>query len=281
MSAVKGSEQYELEVVSYRPVFRWTLRFLLLCLALGASAGSYFFGHEKGTAIQEQAIVERNKLRIELADTKREASEYRQQVANLQLGSEVDRHASEDVRAEVIDLKAQIAELEEDITFYKGLMSPTANKRGLTIGSLNVLATDIPRRYQYKLVLQQLATRHQLLTGYLNVNVVGRQNGVQVTKPLKDLNDKLSQENIKLRFKYFQNFAGEMQLPEGFEPIRIELIAKSTGKNAVTVEEKFGWLVQNPKIDTVPAKSSLSSSSSNLSTATRDSVSLAPVVVPE
>lgn len=281
MSAVKGSEQYELEVVSYRPVFRWTLRFLLLCLALGASAGSYFFGHEKGVAIQEQAIFERNKLRIELVDSKREASEYRQQVANLQLGSEVDRHASEDVRVEVIDLKAQIAELQEDISFYKGLMSPTANKRGLTIGSLNVLATDISRRYQYKLVLQQLATRHQLLTGYLNVNVVGRQNGVQVTKPLKDLNDKLSNENIKLRFKYFQNFAGEMQLPEGFEPIRIELSAKSTGKNAVTVEEKFGWLVQNPKIDTFPEQGSLISSSSSLSAVVQDGESLAPVVVPE
>lgn len=281
MSAVKGSEQYQLEVVSYRPVFRWTLRFVLLCLALGAAAASYFVGHEKGTAMQEQAIVERNKLRIELAESQRKADEYRQQVANLQLGSEVDRHASEDVRAEVIELKAQIAGLEEDITFYKGLMSPTANKRGLTIGSLNVLATDSPRRYQYKLVLQQLATRHQLLTGYLNVNVVGRQNGTQVTLPLKDLNEQLSQENIKLRFKYFQNFSGEMLLPEGFEPVRIELMAKSTGKNAVTVEEKFGWLVQNPRLDSAPVNNSQVTGSSNLSAVSSAEVSLAPVVVPE
>lgn len=281
MSAVKGSEQYELEVVSYRPVFRWTLRFLLLCLAIGAAAGSYFVGHYEGTKIQEQAILERNELRVELAASKREASEYRQQVANLQLGSEVDRHASEDVRAEVIDLKAQIAGLEEDITFYKGLMSPSANKRGLTIGSLNVLATETPRRYQYKLVLQQLATRHQLLTGYLNVNVVGRQDGVQVTLPLKDLNEQLSQVNIKLRFKYFQNFSGEMQLPEGFEPIRIELLAKSTGKNAVTVEEKFGWLVQNPHLDAASAKNVQTTTGSNLSAVSSDGASLAPVVVPE
>ena len=273
MNAVKGSEQYQLEVVSYRPVFRWSMRFLALCLVSAGIAASYVLGLREGTTLEAQAIVERDSLRLDLAEIQRSAGEYRQKVANLELGSEVDRQASEGVRTEVIDLKAQVAGLEEEISFYKGLMSPTANKRGLTIGSLNVLATDSPRRYQYRLVLQQLATQHQLLKGYLNVSVVGRQGGELVTLPLKDLNDQLTNVNIKLRFKYFQNFSGEMLLPEGFEPIRIELLAKSTGKNAVTVEEKFGWLIQNPRTDAATIGSSLDRLDA--------SVAQAPVVVPE
>lgn len=257
MDAVKGSKQYKLEVVPYRPLFRWSIRLLLLFLVCIAVAGSYFFGHYQATAMQEQAIAERNRLLLEVAEVSKEASEYRQQVANLKLGSEIDRQAGEDVRTEVIDLKAQISGLEEDISFYKGLMSPSANKRGLTIGSMNVIATDMPGKYRYKLILQQLATNHQLLNGYLNFNVVGRRDGQLVTLSLKDLNERVSQEKIKLRFKYFQNFSGEMSLPEGFDPIRIELLAKSTGKGAVTVEEKFGWLVQNPHAENSVAETTL------------------------
>lgn len=249
MSAVKGSKQYELEVVTYRPFYRWTVRLFLLCLVAGGVYGSYVFGFKEGVSTQTEAIVERDALRLEVAEVSKAANEYRQQVANLKLGTEVDRQAGEGIRSEVIELKAQIAGLEEDISFYKGLMSPTANERGLTIGSLNVLATDNPNKYSYKLVLQQLATNHQLLSGYLNMNVVGRKDGQQLTLPLKDLNDQVTQENIKLRFKYFQNFSGEMTLPEGFEPIRIDLFAKSSGSKSVTVEEKFGWLVQNPRAD--------------------------------
>lgn len=247
MNTVKGSKQYELEVVPYRPVFRWSMRLLGLGLVVAIVAGSYFTGHFEGTSAQQQAITELSRLRQEIVAVRKSADEHRQQVANLKLGSEVDRQASEGVRTEVIELKAQIAALEEDITFYKGLMSPTANRRGLTIGSVNIVETDRPKQYRYKLVLQQLATNHQLLNGYLTVKVAGRQNGQPVTLSLKDLNDKINYDRIKLRFKYFQNFTGEMALPEGFEPIHIELVAKSTGKNAVTIEEKFGWLIHNPK----------------------------------
>ena len=37
---------------------------------------------------------------------------------------------------------------------------------------------------------------------------------------------------------------GELAFPEGFEPKGLEVVAKSTGKNAKTVEKKFGWLVE-------------------------------------
>ena len=249
MSAVKGSKQYKLEVVPYRPLYRWSIRLLILMVVAVVIAGSYYTGHFEGTVAQREAIAERDKLRIDIEAVRTAAATHRQQVANLEVGSKVDQQANEGVRKEVIELKAKIAGLEEDISFYKGLMSPTANKRGLTIGSLNVLGTDVPSRYSYKLVLQQLATNHKLINGYLNMTVVGRQDGRLISLPLKDLNDKVSYENIKLRFKYFQNFSGELTLPEGFDPIRIELLARSTGRNSVTVKEKFGWLVQSPRTE--------------------------------
>lgn len=250
MSAVKGSKQYKMKVVPYRPVYRALAWMGASLLVLVVIVSAYYGGRYHGTLIQAEAIAERDQLLEAIEEARREADSFRQQVANLKLGAEVDRQAGEEVRHEVIALKNQIIELQEDISFYRGLMAPTDNKRGLTIGSLNVISTGAPREYQYKLVVQQLATNHQLLKGYLNFNVVGRQLKAEgqpasrMTLPLKDLTDKVGSTNIKLRFKYFQNFEGRIVLPEGFEPERIELLAKSTGKNPVTVEKKFGWLVQ-------------------------------------
>ncbi len=250
MTAVKGSKQYRMMVVPYRPYRRLVWGLALSLLAVVAVAVSYLGGEFKGQESQRAAIIERDRLQLELRDSSSQVEALRQQAANLTLGSEVDRRASEEVRTEVIALKAHIAELEADISFYRGLMAPTANKRGLTIGSLNVVAAEPSRTYEYSVVIQQLATSHKLLTGYLNFDVVGKQAGVagapSVARsiPLMDLTDKVSFNNIKLRFKYFQTLRGRLVLPEGFEPERIELLAKSAGKDSVTVKKKFGWLVQ-------------------------------------
>jgi len=244
MAQVKGSKQYRMVVVPYRPVRRVLLALVLLLLVGLAVAGSFYGGHHLGVTQQADAVAERNRLRKEVASLTGEAEQLRQQVANLRLGSEVDQQASEEMRNQVISLKEEITALEEDITFYRGLMSPSANNSGLTIGSLNVLATGMPRQFEYKLVVQQLATDHQVLSGYLNFNIVGRRNETVETLSLHLLSDQVESEDIRLRFRYFQNIEGRLTLPEGFEPERIELVARSTGRNPETVEKKFGWLVQ-------------------------------------
>lgn len=244
MAQVKGSKQYRMRVVPYRPVRRALLTLLLLVFAVGTMVGSYYWGHDRGVTKQADAVAERDRLREEVAHLTRESEQLRQQVANLKLGSEVDEQAAEEMRQQVIELQDEIASLEEDITFYRSLMAPDDNESGLTIGSLNVLATGIPRQYEYKLVVQQLASDHQVLNGYLNFDIVGRRDGQVQTLPLRLVSPQVEAEDIRLRFRYFQNIEGRLTLPEGFEPERIELVARSTGGNAQTVEKKFGWLVQ-------------------------------------
>lgn len=244
MTAVKGSKQQRMVVVPFRPWLRLALAVFVIAVLFSTNWGSYLYGLSSGQSQQAVAIAERDQFRSQLTEKVETIASLRQEVANLKLGAQVDRKASEDVRAEVIDLKAQIAALKEDISFYRGLMSPSDNKSGLTIGSLNVISTGVARHYEYKLVVQQLATNHKMLNGYLTFDIFGRQGEQLLTLPLKDVSDKVSKDQIKLRFKYFQTIEGRLVLPEGFEPERIELVAKSKGDKGVVVEKKFGWLVQ-------------------------------------
>lgn len=244
MSQVKGSPQRRMVVVPYRPVRKALLIIVALVLAVGTAAGSYYLGYSQSESLQSGAVKERNELREQVALYSAEAEQLRQQLANVRLGSEVDQQASEELRNQVISLKEEVTSLEEDIAFYRGIMSPSDNRSGLTIGSLNVLGTGRPREFRYKLVVQQMATNHQVLNGYVNFSIVGREGDETVSLPLYQLSAAEESENIRLRFRYFQNIEGRLTLPEGFEPERIEIVARSTGNNPQTVEERFGWLVQ-------------------------------------
>lgn len=244
MAAVKGSKQYKMVVVAYRPLLRAALRIGLASLAAVAILVSFYLGEHRGITQQADAVQERNRLRIQVAGYERDIEQLRQKAANLELGAEVDQHAGEEMRNQVIELKEEIAALEEDISFYRGLMAPSASSQGLTIGSLNVIGTGIPREYEYKLVIQQLATNHQMLSGYLNFKIVGHRGGNVETLSLYQVSNSVDDENIRLRFKYFQTVGGRLILPEDFEPERIEVLARSTTGKRETVEEKFGWLVQ-------------------------------------
>jgi len=65
-----------------------------------------------------------------------------------------------------------------------------------------------------------------------------------VSFKLRELSESVSTDTVKLRFKYFQTVKGELTLPVGFDPEAIELVARSIGSEAVTIEKRFGWLVE-------------------------------------
>lgn len=244
MTAVKGSPQYRLKVVRDRPLLTWAGRLLWVCILAVATAASYYYGVFQGQRGAAVAAEEVGRLTVALTEAQTSEAQLRQQLANLELGARVDRQASEDVRQEVIDLKNQLAELQEENSFYRNLMAPSENQKGLNFGAVEISDTETPRQYRYKVVLQQLSTNHALLTGTLTFNVVGRREGEVLVLPLSELSDDVETVNIKLRFKYFQTVQGHLQLPPGFEPERIELVARSSGSNPITVEKRFGWLVQ-------------------------------------
>ena len=54
---------------------------------------------------------------------------------------------------------------------------------------------------------------------------------------LVDIND----VDIKFRYRYFQDFKGEVVLPEGFTPDQIQVVAQSVGSSAARIEKTYNW----------------------------------------
>lgn len=244
MAEVTGSKQYRSIVVQDRPGLRaGVIISVVVFIAIIASL-VYWLSTRSNPEQLQQLITENEQLKSQLSDVSANFEEVSQNLANIKTGADIDRQAVNQVRAVVSEHKQTINELNEEISFYKGLMSPTETEKGLGIRSWELYPGKSPRHHQFKLVIQQLAVKHSILKGAVNVDIVGKRAGVEETLSLDILSQQIETASIKLRFKYFQYINGELELPIGFVPERIEIVAKATTPKKVTVEKLFGWVVQ-------------------------------------
>ncbi len=244
MALVKGSRKHRVKVIEYRLRYVVTVACVLLALLIAVIALTYMLGNKIGMAGQEKALADVARLNKELNLYTEKSEKLEQQLENSKTAAEIDRQSNEDVRQEVIVLKDEIARLTEENNFYRGLMAPNEKASGLTLGAVELVEGREENIYDYKVVVQQLAKRHNLLNGTLKFTVVGSINGIVQRFSLMELSDSVNSSSIKLRFKYFQVVSGELRLPTDFEPEGIEIEARSTGSKPQTVSKKFRWLVE-------------------------------------
>ena len=164
----------------------------------------------------------------------------RQEIATLKLGEEVDTKATEEVRETVESLQSDIAELNEEIRFYKGVMIPNAESKGLRIERMNLKPLKEPGHFSYSLLLTQVVDKHDYVQGAVEISLIGKQGEESQQLSL----DNISTQNKsaeRFRFRYFQNVDGELEIPSGFEPEAVMVIAQSSGNRSQRLEKRFEW----------------------------------------
>jgi hypothetical protein len=200
--------------------------------------GSFLLGRYYSVDKRDESILaDAQRLKQTLNEKTTLVTQLEQQVANMRLASEVDRKANEEVREEAVKLRTQLAELEEDNTFYRSLMRPAPGDKGLVVDPPSVTPTDVSGVYKYNMVIKQIVAQHQQVNGYAEFTLLGKQGEQAVQFALKDISDDVTVERIKLNFKYFQRIEGEMRLPEGFFPERIELKIVTQRPDSVVIEK--------------------------------------------
>jgi hypothetical protein len=220
----------------------WPVLLILgLALLVVLSGLSYTYGHSRGLAIQDKTLRELEILRERSGDYERRLADLQQQLVNSQQGALIDQQAAEQVRQEVVASEEKIAALKADLVFYRGLMAPTATEKGLSIRSIALHSTGEPGAFRYELVLQQLAVKHALLKGQYQITLRGELEGKEEALTLKDVS--AGAESPSFRFRYFEKLQGTLQLPAGFAPGWIEVVAETREKRPIRVQKQFSWSV--------------------------------------
>lgn len=231
-------------VVPARPARRALFTLIFVIAVVVSAAGGFGYGYYQTILSQETNQASTEELSSELATMQAENSDLQRQVAILDRSSVMDQRATEEVQSTISGLREQVAQLEQDIVYYRQVVSDETQDTGLTITQLDINAMQEANRFRYKLVLrQQDADGDTFLLGHVNVNLIGNQNGEQKIFALRDLSEEQDQLDIRLRFKYFQNIEGELALPEGFVAQRVQVAAVAIEPVDKSIDQDFSWVV--------------------------------------
>lgn len=241
MAVVKGSKQERLSLVRYDPRKRFFRRGYFSLFVIAVAAGFFYGGRYSNIEGYQALVLERNQLQEQLVSADQEIRTYRQRVGVLEKGGEVDRQATEGIRQTVKELKTQVATLEEEVSFYKGIMAPSGQDKGLRISKINIQPLDQPNKFRYSIMMTQVADNSSYIKGLAAINFVGYENGKRKIILLRELDEKISDLGVKFKFRYFQEVAGEISMPENFKVEQVQVVLQSSGSKAQRAEETIDW----------------------------------------
>tara|TARA_R110000751_G_scaffold55606_4_gene119368 strand:- start:163474 stop:164118 length:645 start_codon:yes stop_codon:yes gene_type:complete len=116
-------------------------------------------------------------------------------------------------------------ELRTQLAFYQQVMAPELNEQGFLIDGFNLEPALSDNSYRFELVLMQQNKTKNTLKGNLKVTLIGSENGKAKQYPIDSMLSDQEQKSLTFSFKYFQVIAGEIRLPEGFQPEQVSVHA--------------------------------------------------------
>jgi hypothetical protein len=226
--------------VQYRPGRRWLTTLIVVgvgavCLLAGFYAGQNdTLSHRLTNAIMNRDLDE---IKLQLAQ--REA-----ELIDARLSESVQRAAGNALREGLTAEHRKRAQLQEEVAFYKGLMAPSSLARGLQIAELEVARAGEGQQFDVQLLLTQVALRRTFIAGNVRIDIIGAYaDEAATTEAVLSLTElaELKAYPLKFRFRYFQDLAARITVPEGFLPQRVLVTAKQNGKDPQ--QATFPWPV--------------------------------------
>lgn len=178
-------------------------------------------------------------MRGELAGARKELEMTRERESLASRSDQVSRTANQSLQDSLREREEEIAALRADLAFYQRLVGGKAPRQGLTVHQLALKPIGQSAGFAFRLTLTQNMKKAATSAGEVELAVDGVKGAKLAALGWKDLTQNTAAEPIKFQFKYFQQLDGSLMLPEGFQPNRVTVTAKSEGGDEV--KQAFAW----------------------------------------
>ena len=221
----------------------WRQRVLLAALALTLLLGffgAFEYGRNSSGTDFWGALVERRELNARIETLESETKDLGAKLAT----AETERLSLNRERAEVArnigELQAQVSRQEQQLAFYKGIVSQGANAAEVRIQRIRMEAGSSPGRFRLKIALVRPVQNESLVSGTVLVQVDGQQKGLSVRLELRQITDPPAQ-SLQYSFRYVENLDTDLTLPVDFRPERVTVELRSAKKGAEPLVQTQVW----------------------------------------
>jgi cell division protein FtsB len=221
-----------------RPLLWGGLAVVMLAIVYVAhEAGRYGAGHDSILAWKQ-----RRGLQADMDELKKTNAALRAEIAELKTGGVSGSQEREALARNVSELQAQLARQNQDLAFYRGIVSSPAGESRVNVHRAVIAPADTPGRFRVGVVLVQTARPEKDVSGTVTLAIEGAEQGRPVVYPVERLAEAKAGP-LKFSFRYFENVEREVTLPAGFTPANLNVDVRVNGRSE-PLSRKFEWRTQ-------------------------------------
>jgi len=239
MAEYPYTESGSFRVRPHRPGRSLAIGLIGLALSLVAVYGAYELGRDHGASQERMSRATEARLRIQIEDLRERVGELSDERTLLERSREIDESTFVRLERQLERREQRIGHLEEELAFYRSLVSPGEEEGGLTVERLSIYP-DGGNEYRYELVLTRLDHDDTEATGDVHFSIDGVQGGDQRRLDLADLHV-ANEAALGFRFKYFQALSGRIRLPDGFSADSLHLEVRPDDDAIGGIEQDLAW----------------------------------------
>src|ERR1700726_4437224 len=238
----------KLVVRSYTPRRRAVLLGLAVLLALGVLYAAFELGrHDAGFRVVD-SVRGALSASARIRDLEKENERQRTQLEAAEVARRVDREGYKQVERSLGDMQSQIARLNQDLSFYRGLVQPDSLVH-VKVQQMQIVPEAAAGQFRLKFVLMQTGKPAASVTGNATATIDGLLGGKPVSLSYAQVST-TQRASLSYSFRYFQDYDEPVQLPPGFEPTRIGVEIHSGRDAAHAFRQAFVWKTQGLSSET-------------------------------
>jgi hypothetical protein len=219
------------------------LRALLVLVSLVLAAGAIAAAFLVGARFERDAskpLVERvQAIKQERDALMARVAELEQQNIVLDRSHQIDHEACRSLSEELKTAQDKRLGAEKEASLLRRLMQENGGGI-LEIKDLTLKKAAELGQFTYNFTVSQLVQDFGESDGDVRMEIIGKRNGKKTVLPLAELKGSKPPKH-EMKLKHFQNFDGQIRLPDGFEPENLVVEIKPRTDGLVPVSETFPW----------------------------------------
>ena len=232
----------KLVVTTYAPTRRWITIVLLVFIVAAGVYGMFEFGRYRGGYDVVAGLRQSTELRNEISTQEATISELRAKVALLESSTVGQTREREEVQRTIGDLQAQVARANQELAFFRGIVTQNANSAEVKIQQARMVATATANKFRIRVTLVQPMKPDTVVTGVVVLSVDGEVDGKPGRADFATLTGGKRRE-ISFTFRYLENIDEEITMPPGMKPEQLLVEVRSNRRGSAPVQQSYVWSV--------------------------------------
>jgi len=232
----------KLVVTTYAPTRRIVTIVVLVLLVAGGVYGMFEFGRYRAQYDIVAMVKERAEYRGQIEAQEAVISELRAKVAQLESSTVGQTREREEVQRTIGDLQAQVARANQELAFFRGIVTQNANSAEVKIQQARMVATATANKFRVRVTLVQPMNPDTVVSGVVVLSVDGELDGKPGRADFATLTGGKRRE-IAFTFRYLENIDEEITMPPGMKPEQLLVEVRSNRRGSAPVQQSYVWSV--------------------------------------